>query len=55
MKKQEPGRFPTGASLGERADIAPAGTSNGFAGTELLARTVTHTPPNEPRIRGLGR
>jgi hypothetical protein len=55
MKKQEPARIPTGARPGECADIASAGTNNGFAGTELLARTVTHTPPNEPRIRGLGR
>lgn len=53
MKNREPGRFPTGANLGECAVILCAGPDNGFSGTALLARTITDTPPNERIIRGV--
>jgi hypothetical protein len=55
MKKQEPGRFPTGATPGERAVTVCAGTGTGYSGAGLPARTIRKAPPNERTIRGLAR
>ena len=52
MKNRERGRFPTGANLGECAAILCVGDEEGFSGPDLLARTITNTPPNELKIRG---
>jgi len=53
MKTTEVGGVSQSCQMGEIAAILCAGELEGFSGAELLARTLTNTPANERRLRGM--